>query len=76
MSKFRKNWLNVEDWSISTPDGTVKPMWNKGVDATIGFVANSPKCAYSVTVSGWKKLQELATNVDGGNSSSTQASSS
>ena len=66
----------MENLSISTPDGSVKPMWNKGVDATVGFVANSPSCAKNLAVSGWGKLQELATDVDSGNSSTSQASSS
>jgi len=61
VTDFRKEWLNFDLSRVSSPiNGMIKPAWNKGVTWTVETVAELPENIPKWGVTGWQKLQELA----------------
>ncbi len=61
VSDFRKEWLNFDLSSISSPvNGVIKPGWNKGVGWVAEAIADSPETIQNLGKQGWQKITELA----------------
>ncbi|CAL8137956.1 unnamed protein product [Orchesella dallaii] len=66
ITNFRKEWLNVDLSTVSSPiNGVVKPVWNKGVTWTIEAIADSPETIQRLSSTGWEKLKELSMEPQG-----------
>jgi len=76
VSNFRKEWLNVDLSSVTSPiNGVVKPAWNKGVTWTIEAIADSPETIQSLSSTGWQKLKELSMESQGSKPDSSSSKS-